>query len=775
MAIFSDYPNKPNPLGRKLNPNSHNLVSEYEGTARVCADLNATTIAGTTLRLYLTGSRTDLKTKCLNPFDQYLLVQKMRLHASEQIEEIIRHQVLTLISNPNEDMDWQEVAESTQSCLEIVGTAYWWVPLNKLGVPQSIIPLLPQMYRPVYEDKRFVGLAEYGSTSIKYRREELIVFRMNNLKGGIEGLSPLHSVWEQVSIDSKIDARMADMIDNNARPDIIISPKSEDSIWTDDVKERYKLEFNQEFSGSGSGKSWFADGDIDINTLNFSPVDTAIFEHKKISKELICNAFNVPPALLGGGQFNRATLDAAKEQHAVSMEYRARKFAGRMTKFLLPMFDGTENMFFAFDDISPENRLEKVNELNTLRNAQIITGNEARFEIGLAPHPDADTLHPIVPGLDVGGTPTEEETVTDELIPVEQPVEEKPQDQAMNGAQIGSMVDIIANVREGIIPVDSALGILQAAYPALSEQQIDSIINPLRDLPIIQEEKPESEPEPEPISEPEPELQLEEKKIPDHIRQEMKVKAKTKNLKTGLVPNGDELKDICVDFYNRKRIEVIGDLDKGDLDKGITKSLPTKFVPLESWTDDLSEKCRPVVEFYYESEAKSLLERIGASPDVFSVTNPETVKAIDKIVYAFCQSTVESTTKSLNDALTQLRDELSQGLETGDSIQLMTKKVNDIFEGLTKNHAQMIARTESARAHHMGFIQGCKDSGVVSGLKWLASPDDPDGRCKELDGKVVKLDGSFITGQSNKPEYSNIQMPPLHPRCKCQLLAVIDD
>lgn len=48
---------------------------------------------------------------------------------------------------------------------------------------------------------------------------------------------------------------------------------------------------------------------------------------------------------------------------------------------------------------------------------------------------------------------------------------------ALNGAQITSLVEILIQTATGIIPKDSAKGVVQAAFPTLTAQQVDAIFN----------------------------------------------------------------------------------------------------------------------------------------------------------------------------------------------------------------------------------------------------------------------------------------------------------
>lgn len=53
------------------------------------------------------------------------------------------------------------------------------------------------------------------------------------------------------------------------------------------------------------------------------------------------------------------------------------------------------------------------------------------------------------------------------------------QREALNGAQVGSMVEILANVGSGVLPPESARAILAAAFPLVDAEIINQMVNPL--------------------------------------------------------------------------------------------------------------------------------------------------------------------------------------------------------------------------------------------------------------------------------------------------------
>lgn len=156
--------------------------------------------------------------------------------------------------------------------------------------------------------------------------------------------------------------------------------------------------------------------------------------------------------------------------------------------------------------------------------------------------------------------------------------------------------------------------------------------------------------------------------------------------------------------------------------------------------------------------------------DEFSIYNPEAVNFINQYSYAFAQSAIDTTKMKLGNAYNRLKQELAQGIEQGEAIRTVTADVMRIFRDPAR--AMAIAVTETSRAYHMGQEIAAKQSGVVSGKKWLCSADACP-ICLELDGKVVALGEPFVVAGSGP--YAKVMCPPRHVNCMCSMTEVLSD
>jgi hypothetical protein len=73
----------------------------------------------------------------------------------------------------------------------------------------------------------------------------------------------------------------------------------------------------------------------------------------------------------------------------------------------------------------------------------------------------------------------EVEVISEDGTTAEPVVTENVAATALNGAQISSLNEIIANITGRIYPADTGRAIIAASFPSLTQQQVDQIINPL--------------------------------------------------------------------------------------------------------------------------------------------------------------------------------------------------------------------------------------------------------------------------------------------------------
>jgi hypothetical protein len=185
------------------------------------------------------------------------------------------------------------------------------------------------------------------------------------------------------------------------------------------------------------------------------------------------------------------------------------------------------------------------------------------------------------------------------------------------------------------------------------------------------------------------------------------------------------------------------------------------------------------VPIIIKSETKSL----KSTPSIVIpewIEDPDVLDALEREMFKFAQGIDQTTADTL-------RDELMAGMEDGETISQLANRISGLSDEWVEGwRSEMIARTETARAFTTGHIEAWRSTGVVSRKVWVAAGDACP-FCQQMDGTVVELGESFFDQGEEQTadwrgqeiamghDYSDINGPPLHPNCRCVLVAELDE
>jgi HK97 family phage portal protein len=384
---------------RQRAPTPAELLAELKGAAWTCASLNASTCASFPPRLYVTTRPGEPWPKCLTK--QLPARVETRLRAlphlvahtrGAAIQEVDEHPLLTLLGQVNPAMNSFDLWELTTLYQETVGSAYWYLDVNALGVPNAIWPLPAHCVT----SKREAGstqLVDYylyrqGGDERRFPPERIIHFRYPDPRDPYTaGLSPLRAAFEEASLLSESTAFRRAKLDNHAVPAAIVSP---DAVIGEEERDRLEVQWHQRFRRGGSGRVVVSESPLKVQLLSHSMGDLAALADSRATKEDVANAFHVPLAFLTS-ETNLANLQAAEHQHtAKAILPRLRRRDEKLNEQLVPWFDPTGRLFFASDDPVPVNRELNAKEQELYLKYGVVTVNEVRGDLGLPPVPWGD-------------------------------------------------------------------------------------------------------------------------------------------------------------------------------------------------------------------------------------------------------------------------------------------------------------------------------------------------------------------------------------------------
>ena len=135
-----------------------------------------------------------------------------------------------------------------------------------------------------------------------------------------------------------------------------------------------------------------------------------------------------------------------------------------------------------------------------------------------------------------------------------------------------------------------------------------------------------------------------------------------------------------------------------------------------------------------------------------------TTKQLDSYALEWIKLRSLTLARSINKTtLEALRDELALGFEAGESIQLLTKRIEGYFTDKAKVRAEAISRTETISASAEGTLHRYELEGVDKS-EFYPSPD----ACSVC----LSLAGEYPTRDMHG-------MIPAHVNCRCVALAVV--
>jgi HK97 family phage portal protein len=376
---------------QRRQPTATDLLAELKSTAWSCASINASVCASLPPRLFVLTGPKQAPPRCATRSLEPALVRQLSAArpqmASQVVEEVVDHPILSLFRQVNPSQNSFDLWELTELYLEVVGSAYWLLDFDPtLNIPGMIwiLPAHLVVPRRLPESPRLVDFYEYrGLTLQQLPPNRVMHFRFPDLRDPyLSGLSPLRACFEQVALVSDFAAIKRSIYENAGLPSVVLTPNEPIS-----PEERDRLEklWHQKFARGGQGKALVADSSLSVTLLSHSMGDLAALADMKATKADIANAFHVPLPFLSG-ETNLANMQASDHLHkTLAILPRLRRRDEKLNEQLIPLFDPTGRMFFHSPDPTPANQKFVLDQEQSDLRFGVRTINEVRASRGLPP------------------------------------------------------------------------------------------------------------------------------------------------------------------------------------------------------------------------------------------------------------------------------------------------------------------------------------------------------------------------------------------------------
>jgi len=104
----------------------------------------------------------------------------------------------------------------------------------------------------------------------------------------------------------------------------------------------------------------------------------------------------------------------------------------------------------------------------------------------------------------------------------------------------------------------------------------------------------------------------------------------------------------------------------------------------------------------------------------------------------------------------RLKNAILQGAEKGEGIDQITRRIEDVKTDITRDHAELVARTETLSSSRKGSQALAESTDLVAGKEWISTQDSRVRKWHEvMDGEIVGKDDQFVVPKVNDDSQPN--------------------
>jgi HK97 family phage portal protein len=669
---------------------------------------------------------------CIRAIAEEIAAMKLQVFTlGEENEEIFEHDILDILSAPDENLTGYNLLYKTSAHLELTGNAYWFLHnVNDLMTqPTGITILNPGKIKAVIDNDTFPARLicyRYRENQKEYTFQpyEILHFEYPDPNDDFEGVGTVQSIARWIDADTYAMETNRRFFLNGARIGGFL--ESENAVTPQQLDYLTKA-FESIYKGVDSSyKTAALPKGVKYTPASTTPKDMDFNNLGNEMMKRILAGFRVPKSVLGVTEdVNRANAEASNYIFALrTIKPKMDQMLSVLNSFFVPRFG--KEIVLGYKDPVPENTQLKIDTIKVNSgNKQIKTVNEIRAEeYGLEPLDGGDELSSSA----AAGTPPEPTKTVKSVVK-------------------GKVVEVVKKIANKAKPAISIYHRTLNRRKGLSDSFMEKF----------------------------------EKQLAENVE---KVKAiKEAGIKE--LPNADwepvwkdfagrvgkfeeKMGAAMRDLHEKQCAIVISNLaeaTKGQ--KAVNKKkLFDKATEVKA-TIDLVE---PIITEVYKTEGAKAAELLGF-PEMDITTQENVSKAISHRMELMADSYTQTTLDTL---ATNLELELVKGA----SLSEITDLVANTYEEWNGWRAEMVARTETFAAANSATKEAWKETGVVKTISWYTSGDDRVcDWCSQMDGKEIGIDDEFykkgdeITAgdQTMSLEYDNIGNPPLHVNCNCYI------
>ena len=413
----------------------------------------------------------------------------------------------TLCVQPNRFQSYFEWMEQKVYHCALYGNAFDLVVPGERGFATEL--------RPIHPTRMEVERLDDGNIRYRYRRPDgqesiLPAERVYHIKGlsdnGLKGLVPAQLCRASVQLAQQLDQAALSYWENNARPNVLLETSQP---IPETAMEKLRSTWKRVFGGTkNTGQAAVLPNGVTAKIIDAASREGSQYmELRNAVVTEVARAFRIGPTLIGQldhGTYSNVEMEqlAAQVFTLTPWQRRIEGAIGRQLLAGLPdhyvqidsrgLLRGDSaargqyfNQMFQLGALSP-NDIRRIEDLDPIEDP---AADEYFVQLNMAPLSRASVVAEQPAGDGAGAA--------------------APASEPLNGAQIGSMLEVLANVSSGLLTPAGARAILLAAFPTLTAAQLDGIVAgvvpgvavpatqalPQSDEPTAEPSQPEDDPD----------------------------------------------------------------------------------------------------------------------------------------------------------------------------------------------------------------------------------------------------------------------------------------
>jgi HK97 family phage portal protein len=226
-------------------------------------------------------------------------------------------------------------------------------------------------------------------------------------------------------------------------------------------------------------------------------------------------------------------------------------------------------------------------------------------------------------------------------------------------------------------------------------------------------------------------------------------------------------------FFRGQQLEVESNLGA---EKSVKIDISKILFDMTGANADFVAKAKPIMRQIIKDQAALEIDNFNFGIS-FDLEDPKVVDWIQ-------QRGLESAAEINDTTKTKLKDTLSQGIEAGESIPDLAKRISAVYDEAKGSRAEKIARTETIAASNQANLETYRQVEAQTGAKikkaWLSAEDE---RTREShikagenysQDKPIGTEEDFYVGAGHGSAPAQIGRPEEDINCRCSVMPVIE-